>query len=601
MGRPDNIVEAAKENTLKWQEAIYKEAKHLAWLGYSIVPLRKLTKILPPRKYNVGYHAASKNEGTLKKWFAPGTGKFRGWNIGIACGKEGGVFVLDVDRHGDTDGVESLNSLEQKYGKIEEKGPIQKTPGGGLHFLFSWEPGAVSTTGKIAPGIDTRGGESNAFRSHIVVSPSVVVNDSGEAGQYKWLDSPYLPGILPLAPSWAITGNNQPVVRTSGRGNELIGDDDLEILIPVDQIQRMLSVINPDNLAYDDWLKVGQSINSQHCGDEGLVLWDAWSQGGQRYEPRECTDRWKGFDPLGYVRIGTLFYLAKKAGWVPSEQDKYDSVPDEILYEINRLYPLVTISNKVRMVKLLADGTINVLHPNDVRMLYQNRPLELELAGKITLRNPVDIWLGWKHRLAYEGMGFYPFPLECPLNHLNLWRGFAVEAEEGDTQIFTDFVREVICRGNDEYAIWLLDWMAQIFQQPGTKLGTAVVLRGSEGTGKNTLTKALSKLLKPANYTHMVNPKHFMSNFNSYILQSLLCVLNEAVWSGNHQEANLLKGLITEDFVSIEMKGIDTFNAVNCVRLIIMTNETWAAPAGHQSRRYFVLQVSDKWKGDTDY
>ena len=50
MDLPKNCIEIAKENTLSWQEVIYKEAKHLAWLGYSIVPLRKLTKILPPKK-----------------------------------------------------------------------------------------------------------------------------------------------------------------------------------------------------------------------------------------------------------------------------------------------------------------------------------------------------------------------------------------------------------------------------------------------------------------------------------------------------------------------------------------------------------------------
>ena len=372
-------------------------------------------------------------------------------------------------------------------------------------------------------------------------------------------------------------------------------------MISINQIEGMLTAISPDNLTYDDWLRVGQAVNSQHCGDEGLALWDDWSQRGQRYKPKECTGRWNGFKPLGKVRIGTLFYMAKSAGWVPKETDKYHSDPEEILHEINDLFPLVTISNKVRMVKLRADGTINVLHPNDVRMLYQNRYIELQVGDRTVFKNPVDLWLGWDHRFTYDGMGFYPSPLDCPENHLNLWRGFAVEPEKGEIDIFTDFVHEVICRGNNGYANWLLDWIAQIFQKPGEKVGTAVVLRGAEGTGKNTLTKALSKLLYPANYAHMINPKHFTSNFNSYILQTLLCVLNEAVWSGNHQEANILKGLVTEDFLSVEMKGIDTFSAVNCARLVIMTNNLWAVPAGHESRRYFVLHVSDERKGDKEY
>ena len=600
MDTPEDLIEYAKINSRIWQKIVLHEATRLALLGYSIVPVRKLSKSLPPTKFDVNYHSASKNRGTLKKWVEPGTGKFAGWNIGIACGKDPGVFVLDVDRHGDINGEESLKSFENQYGELPE-GPLQRTPSGGFHHLFAWEPGAVSSAGKIAPGIDTRGGESDAFKSHIVVFPSVVVNDEGDAGQYEWLKRPYTPDCLPLAPNWAVTGNNRTDQFKPSRGNELVTADDIERLVPVDQIERMLAAINLDDLTYDDWLQIGQSINSQHCGDEGLDLWDTWSKRGQRYQTKECTNRWQGFDPQGKVRIGTLFYLAKISGWVPSEKDKYHSVPDEILYEINRLYPLVMISNKVRMVKLGADGSINVLHPNELITLYKNRLLEFEGGGRVILKNPVDLWLGWKHRLTFEGMGFYPAPIVCPKNHLNLWRGFAIEPEDGNVDIFTDFVREVICRGNNENTDWLLDWMAQIFQQPGVKLGTAVVLRGSEGTGKNTLTRAISKLLKPINYTQMVNPKHFMSNFNSYLLQSLVCVLNEAVWSGNHQEANLLKGVITEDFLSVELKGYEQFSTVNSTRLIIMTNETWAVPAGHQSRRYFVLHVSDGRKGDKEY
>ena len=593
------IVAKAKANSESWQKVIYDEALKLARRGIYVVPLRRLSKKLLPKKFNIGYHSAAKNEATINRWFRPGSGKFRGYNIGIACGKQGGVFVLDVDKHGDVNGREELKKLEEAYGELPES-PMQQTPNGGLHYLYAWEPGAVSSISKVAPGIDTRGGTEDAFKSHIVVAPSVIVDDEGNTGQYRWIVEPSMPEYLPTAPAWICDSLGKQVM-SGDRGNELVSDSDLEEAVTLGQISLMLDAIDPDALLYDEWLKIGQSINSQHCGEDGLAVWDEWSKKGERYQTKECINRWGGFSPFGSIRIGTLFYMARKAGWIPVKQDQFETVATEILSELNEKYSLVKVGNKVRVVGRNFEGSVDVMSHHEVKLLYKNRPVERSIAGRSFSANPIDIWLQWPHRRTHDGLGMFPPPLVCLDNYLNLWRGFAVEPKEGDVGTFTGFVFDVICRGDCEKFEWLLDWIAHIFQFPGEKPGTAVVIYGAEGTGKNTLTKALSKLIYQANFTHMINPKHFMSNFNSYLLNSLVCVLNEAVWSGNHQEANLLKGLVTEDFISVEMKGIDSFNARNCARIIIMTNNTWAVPAGHQSRRYFVAEISDRRKNDIAY
>jgi hypothetical protein len=593
-------IEEAKDNSNDWQTLVFEEAKRLTNLGYHVIPIRRMGKELPPKNHNIGYHSAASNKGTIEKWFEPGTGKFRGWNIGIACGKDGGVFVLDVDRHGDIDGISALQEIELIHGKLDERGPLQRTPSGGLHYLFNWEPGAVTSSGKIAPGIDTRGGDADAFKSHIVVRPSVVINSEEEACTYSWLTPPGMTRNLPTIPSW-ILDKIKREIPIAGRGNELVGESDLEVSVPLDQIKRMVASIDPDKLTYDEWLRVGQAIHTQYCGEEGLEVWDSWSANGVRYKPNECSSRWAGFEPTGRIRMGTLFYMAKKAGWIPTKKDLHETLPDEVLCEFNERYSLVTVGNKVRIVAPDISGLVTILHPNDARLIYKNQPVEYSVGGHFKAANPIDLWLKWKHRATYQGMGMYPPPLVCPDKYLNLWRGFAIGPEEGEVKIFEDFVLTVICRSDTAKFDWLIDWIAHIFQFPGKKPGTAVVIYGSEGTGKNTLTKALSKLLYPANFTHMINPKHFMSNFNSYLVNTLVCVLNEAVWSGNHQEANLLKGLVTEDYLSVEMKGIDAFNARNSARIFILTNNNWAVPAGHQSRRYFVVETSDSRKGDTAY
>lgn len=64
----------------------------------------------------------------------------------------------------------------------------------------------------------------------------------------------------------------------------------------------------------DTWLKVGMAIRGE-LGEDGFHLWDEWSQGAGNYKERDAKDVWRSFDNSGSVGLGTLFHLAKAAGW----------------------------------------------------------------------------------------------------------------------------------------------------------------------------------------------------------------------------------------------------------------------------------------------
>lgn len=72
-------------------------------------------------------------------------------NIGVACGEESGLTVLDVD--GDQ-GRETLRVLELEHGELPET-PIAITGSGGNHYYFQYEP-TVQNAVRFAPGLDVR-------------------------------------------------------------------------------------------------------------------------------------------------------------------------------------------------------------------------------------------------------------------------------------------------------------------------------------------------------------------------------------------------------------------------------------------------------------
>lgn len=77
--------------------------------------------------------------------------------LGVACVPGlAGCWVLDVDVKNGKDGEASLRALEEKHGFETWEAPRQRTRSGGLHMFF--RGAAPTSTGRLAPGLDTRGG-----------------------------------------------------------------------------------------------------------------------------------------------------------------------------------------------------------------------------------------------------------------------------------------------------------------------------------------------------------------------------------------------------------------------------------------------------------
>ena len=70
------------------------------------------------------------SEELIQKWIE------EGGNIGTLTGSKSGIIVVDLDRHGDSDGVDSLNNLLEAYDIELPKTTVVKTPNNGYHYYF---------------------------------------------------------------------------------------------------------------------------------------------------------------------------------------------------------------------------------------------------------------------------------------------------------------------------------------------------------------------------------------------------------------------------------------------------------------------------------
>ena len=145
------------------EDKIHAAAIMYVELGIRIVPIRPNSKALPSS--GVNYQSASRKPEIINRWFGVG-GKYRGWNIGIACGQSDGVAAIDIDNQEEWERFSPDN--------YDFDGPVQRTPSGGTHMLVKWTKEMRSSTSHLATGIDTRGGDDSSCKSHIVVWPSEI-------------------------------------------------------------------------------------------------------------------------------------------------------------------------------------------------------------------------------------------------------------------------------------------------------------------------------------------------------------------------------------------------------------------------------------------
>jgi len=596
-----NEIERIKDSgNHEWQ--VYLAAKYYASQGMYVIPIRENSKFLPTKDTNINYGSASKNQKVIDGWFHPTEGRFIGWNVGLAAGREGGIFAIDIDRHGSQDGFMELNKILEKETEDKELiGPYQVTPNKGEHHIFIWQENAASSTGKIAPGIDTRGGTEKSCKSHIVVWPSII-----GGVEYKWNRG----GEVLFIPKWALTklGVMWKPRKYSSKGNENVSQEDMEKQVPADQIERMISAINPDDVDYETWLKIGQAINTQLPTDVGLQMWDKWSSTGKRYKNNECSIRWHGFDPTGPVRCGSLFYYAKQSGWEPAEDDISISKNIEIVEKLNAQFAIVVVGGKIKVLREKDNvrdpilGHYDLLDKESFRTLMLNDVTEwVDGGGKVKKVSVADLWLASDIRRTYpNGMRLMPDKKGNYEGCYNTWNGFSVTPREGDCKFLLDHILKVICNGDTDIYNWVIDWCADSVQDPANPKGTCIVMRGQEGAGKGTLANTMGELFG-SHYRHLIDDSHLLSNFNAHMIDAVFVFADEITWGGNQKTSGKLKGMVTEEWLVGERKGVDAVGYRNVSHMMIASNSKWVIPAGTKSRRWCVLDVNDSRIGDVQY
>lgn len=243
-----------------------------------------------------------------------------GWGIGLAHAYSG-TMALDIDA------LTTATTMLAEYGVdllalLDAPDAVQIASGraGRAKLLYRLPVGTALPSKKISAGDQTvyelRCATSNGLTVQDVLPSTAPHPQTGLpyrwAGRGHWTRLPAIPQeLLALWQSMLVTESATP--PTSPR--DAVQADWVEVY-------SALSAISP-SASRDVWIKVGMALHraGSNAGeiDRAFEMWDTWSAGDPAKYPneREMVQQWRSFkdDKASAVTLGTLFRLARDAGW----------------------------------------------------------------------------------------------------------------------------------------------------------------------------------------------------------------------------------------------------------------------------------------------
>jgi hypothetical protein len=236
---------------------------------------------------------------------------------------------------------------------------------------------------------------------------------------------------------------------------------------------------------------------------------------------------------------------------------------------------------------------------------YSNRTATIDVPdGRGGSRQSVEAlgqwWLRHRQRRQHRGITFLPGGPEIVNECLNLWQGWGVEAKLGNWSLIREHIEVVLAGGNEEFAEYIIRWIAWAIQNPAAQAEVALVLVGPKGAGKGTLVRCLQRVFG-AHAFQVTSREEVIGKFNGHLQDCVLFVADEAYWGGDKRCVGRLQGMITEPTLPIERKGFDLIQVPNFLHVVMLAEPGWVIPAGRFERRYAAVAVSSARLGDREY
>lgn len=187
---------------------------------------------------------------------------------------------------------------------------------------------------------------------------------------------------------------------------------------------------------------------------------------------------------------------------------------------------------------------------------------------------------------------------QVPDHQINMFGGLPLQpvACSGDDvrpmlELLRHLVSATSTSSDDVDAVmhWILCWQAMPLQKVGTKMQTAIVMHGAQGTGKNLYWDLWRDLF--GDYGITVGQTEIEDKFNGWVSRKLAIIGDEVVSRQEmYHNKNRLKSIVTQE-VKFAIRGMmqETRWESNHANVVFLSNESQPLALEERDRRYMVI------------
>lgn len=175
---------------------------------------------------------------------------------------------------------------------------------------------------------------------------------------------------------------------------------------------------------------------------------------------------------------------------------------------------------------------------------------------------------------------------------LNQYIDMRIKAVPGDTTTFHDFMEYMVPDEVDRDH--LMRWCRTIFARPDIRMGYGVlVLSEKQGVGKSTLGTILARMIGKEQ-TSFPGDEMIQSDFNGWLVNKRLVVVNEIYAGQNWRTYNRLKSKVTDPDIEANIKHQATWTFPNWAHFYCCSNSMEALRIEDEDRRWFVPKLTEE-------
>lgn len=188
---------------------------------------------------------------------------------------------------------------------------------------------------------------------------------------------------------------------------------------------------------------------------------------------------------------------------------------------------------------------------------------------------------------------------------VNLWRPSSVKpylhASIADVVLWLDLVDMLFGPAGTPEREHFLDWWAFLLQNPGVKIGYAMVITGAQGTGKDTVLKPMFEAVGVHNIAS-IDTNTLFGQWNHYLRYQVVYV-QEIKTNGNRNLYNHIKPYISgqASLLGVNEKNRRQYFVPNIQNWIVTSNYDNAITLEDGDRRFWVHRVLIEEPPPDDY